>query len=194
MNLELKNWQHGLLSISILVLGLLILYYLLVSPALAGRSNFNARYSELELQLAKYKQSEQQLVKIKNDISQIINNSSHKAYFLEKKADTLAAADLQKRLKTLIEANGGQIVSTQQIDDKANDLFSNVTIKLNMRGNMSCLHETLYALEFSKPLLFIDNIIIQNRNTRLASRRNQENADQLDIRFDVKGYIFKPGI
>jgi len=61
-----------------------------------------------------------------------------------------------------------------------------------MRGNINTLQETLYALEFATPLLFIDNIIIQNRVKRSASRRNQPNADQLDIRLDVIGYIFEP--
>jgi hypothetical protein len=68
---------------------------------------------------------------------------------------------LQKQLKILIESHGGQIVSTQPIDDQDNDLFPKVTIKLHMRGNINTLQETLYALEFATPLLFIDNIIIQ---------------------------------
>jgi len=192
MKLELKHWQHAFLSISILILGLLFLYYLLVSPALASRLNFNERRGELELQLAKYKKAEQQLIQLKNQISQLNNNSSQKAYFLENKPDTLAAADLQKRLKTLIESHDGQIVSTQPIVDQDNDLFSKVTVKLHMRGNINTLQETLYALEFSRPLLFVDNIIIQNRARRSASTRNQPNADPLDIRLDVTGYIFKP--
>jgi len=194
MKLELKHWQHALLSTSILVLGLLFLYYLLVSPALVSRSNFDERRDELELQLVKYKKAEQQLVQLKNQISQLNNNSSQKAYFLENKPDTLAAADLQKRLKTLIESHNGQIVSTQPMIDQDNDLFSKVTVKLHMRGNINTLQETLYALEFATPLLFIDNIIIQNRVRRSASRRNQPNADQLEIRLDVTGYIFEPSI
>ncbi len=192
MKLELGHWYHALLSISILLLGLLFLYYLFVSPALVSRSNFNERYDELELQLAKYKKAEQQLVQLKNQISQLNNNPSQKAYYFENKPNTLAAADLQKQLKILIESHGGQIVSTQPIDDQDNDLFPKVTIKLHMRGNINTLQETLYALEFATPLLFIDNIIIQNRVKRSASRRNQPNADQLDIRLDVIGYIFEP--
>jgi len=195
MKLELKHWQHALLSVGILLLGLFFLYYLLVSPALANRANFNGRYDELELQLAKYKKAEQQLEQLKNQISQLNDNPSKKAYFLKNKPDTLAAADLQKQLKTLIESNDGQIVSTQPIEDQDKNLFSKVTIKLHMRGNINALQETLYGLEFSKPLLFVDNIIIQNRARRSASARKKPNAnaDQLDIRFDVTGYIFGPG-
>ena len=193
MKLEFKHWQHALLSTSILILGLLFLYYLLVSPALTSRLNFNERYDELELQLAKYKKAEQQLVQLKNQISQLNNNPSQKAYFLENKPDTLAAADLQKHIKAIIESHEGNIVSTQSIEDQDHEIFPKVTMRIHMRGNINTLHQILYQLESSTPQIFINNLTIQNR-IQSRGRRRQQNTNQLDIRFDVTGYIFNSNI
>ena len=80
MKIEFNNLQHALLSISILILGLLFLYYVLISPALASRSNFNERHDNLELQLSKYKKAEQQLTQLENEIVRLNNNRPQKAF------------------------------------------------------------------------------------------------------------------
>ena len=193
IKLQLKKWQHALISLGILFLVLSILFVGLVTPAMTAKNAGNERTENLQLQHARYKSAEQELIQLEKQLEQLLHQYlNHKEDFLEEKQQTLAAADLQQYLKKVIESHAGNLVSTQPITDINKKPFPKVTIKIHMRGNINALQKTLYQLESSRPQLFIDNVIIQRRNP--MGRGKKLNIDQLDIRFDVNGYIFDSSI
>lgn len=193
IKLQLKKWQHALISLGILFLVLSILFVGLVAPAMTAKNAGNERTENLQLQHARYKSAEQELIQLEKQLEQLLHQYlNHKEDFLEEKQQTLAAADLQQYLKKVIESHAGNLVSTQPITDINKKPFPKVTIKIHMRGNINALQKTLYQLESSRPQLFIDNVIIQRRNP--TGRGKKLNIDQLDIRFDVNGYIFDSSI
>ena len=193
MNTKISKWQHAVISYGILILCLLALYIVLVEPAIIARMSITEKYDNLDLQLAKYRQAEQQILALQNQISQLDRSPKGKEYFLEEKPNSLAAADLQRYLKSLIESHAGDLISTQPVADKNTDLFPDVTIKIHMRSNINSMHKILYQLETSTPMLFIDNVIIQQHG-QTTRRSRPQNPDQLDIRFDVTGYIFDSNV
>ncbi|MCK5431654.1 MAG: hypothetical protein KAJ03_02865 [Gammaproteobacteria bacterium] len=193
IKLQLKKWQHALISLGILFLVLSILFVGLVAPAMTAKNASNERTENLQLQHSRYKSAEQELIQLEKQLEQLLHQYlNHKEDFLEEKQQTLAAADLQQYLKKVIESHAGNLVSTQPITDINKKPFPKVTIKIHMRGNINALQKTLYQLESSRPQLFIDNVIIQRRNP--TGRGKKLNIDQLDIRFDVNGYIFDSSI
>jgi len=192
IKLQLKKWQHALISLGILLFVMFVLFVVLVAPAMTDKYASNERMENLQLQHARYKSAEQELIQLEKQIEQLLHeNLNHKEDFLEEKQHTLAAADLQQYLKTVIESHEGNLVSAQPITDINTKPFPKVTIKIHMRGNINVLQKTLYQLESSRPQLFIDDVIIQRRNP--TGRGKQLHNDQLDIRFDVNGYIFDSG-
>jgi len=193
MKTNFSKWQHAVISYGMLILCLFALYILLVEPAIDARISIKDKYDNLELQLTKYRQAEQQMLAFKNQITQLDRKLPGKKYFLEEKSNALAAADLQKHLKTLIESHTGDLISIQPFDDNKTDLFPKVTIKIHMRSNTNSMQQILYQLESSTPRLFIDNVIIQ-QNRRTTRRRMPQDPDQLDIRFDVTGYIYNSNV
>jgi general secretion pathway protein M len=190
IKLQLKKWEHALISLGILFLILSILFVGLVAPAITDKNTNNERIENLQLQHARYKSAEQELTQLEKQLEQLLQlYLNHKEAFLEEKQQTLAAADLQQYLKKAIQSHAGKLVSTQPINDINQKPFLKVTIKVHMRGNINTLQKTLYQLESSSPRLFIDNVIIQRRNPTGRGKQLQ-----LDIRFDVNGYIFDSGI
>ena len=193
IKLQLKKWQHALISLGILFLVLSILFVGLVAPAMTAKNASNERTENLQLQHSRYKSAEQELIQLEKQLEQLLHqNLNHKEDFLEEKQQTLAAADLQQYLKKVIESHTGKLVSTQPINDISKKPFPKVTIKVHMRGNINAVQKTFYQLESSLPRLFIDNVIIQRRKP--TGRGKQLHTDQLDIRFDVNGYIFDSSI
>lgn len=193
INLQLKKWQHALISLGILSLVLSILFIGLVSPAMTEKNVRNERIANLQLQHTRYKSAKLELIQFEKQLEQLLRQyMDHKEDFLEEKQQTLAAADLQQYLKKVIQSHAGNLVSIQPINDTNQMPFPKVTIKVHMRGSINALQKTLYQLESSSPRLFIDNVIIQRRNP--TARGKQLHNDQLDIRFDVNGYIFDSGI
>lgn len=189
----LNNRQHALLSWAILLMLMMLIIAIFIAPAVILRQDLNGRVGELELQLNKFKTAGQGLEQLQQQIDQMNKAHANTGDFLEEKSPALAAADLQQHIKGVIEAHQGNLVSAQPVNETGQELFPKVTVKIHMRGNINTLQKSLYQLESSRPRLFINNIVIQKRNPA-AARANQKDADLLEVRLDVSGYVFSSSI
>ena len=189
----LNNRQHALLSWVILLMLVVLIFALFIAPAVIMRHDLNGRIGELELQLNKFKMAGQELEQLQQQINRMNKSPANSGDYLEEKTPALAAADLQQYIKGVIETHQGNLVSAQPVSDTGQELFPKVTVKIHMRGNINTLQQSLYQLESSRPRLFIANIVIQKRNPA-ATRTNQKDADLLEVRLDVSGYVFNSSI
>lgn len=189
MNRRLNPRQHTAASLAILVLLLLAVYFVLIAPAVKSRSDFQGRFEELQFQYTRLNNSINRMEALRREISQLKKTQPDQGGFLENKPDALAAADLQNTIKNLVSNNDGNLISTQVIMNKDEEIFPDIKLKVHMRGTIEALQKILFELVNNQPVLFMDNILIQSRNT--SGRRVQRDADQLEIRFDVTGYIYK---
>lgn len=187
MNSKLSHWQHGLISASILIAVAASFYLVLIQPALAIKNENIERIDDLSFQLSKFSHAAAQIKQLENEIKSINNSDSNKGDFLEGNAPAIVAANLQKKLKTIVEASGGNLVSTHAITGKDDDVYPKVTIKVHMQVDMNALQTVLHSLTNNKPLLFTDNLLIQRRHT--SSKRQNRNTGLLEVRFDVTGYL-----
>ena len=187
MKSPLPKWQHATLSLCLLAVVVTGLYFTLLQPALTARKNYQERIDDLSLQLDRYRNTESEILKLQDEIEQLMLVDPDNDGFLEEKSPALVAADLQRQLKSLIESNGGDLVSTNVITDPENELFPKVTIKVHMQAEMQTMVTVFYKLAVNKPFLFTSDILIQQRH--MVSRRQQPDAGKLEVRFDVTGYI-----
>ena len=187
MNNKLSHWQHGLISAGILITLVASVYLVLVQPALKTKNENIDRIDDLSFQLSKFSSAEAQIKQLENEIRSLNDSDINKGDFLEGSAPAIVAATLQKKLKTIIEASGGNLVSTHAITGKDDDVYPKVTIKVHMQVDMNALQTVLYGLTNNKPLLFTDNLLIQRRHT--SSKRRNRNTGLLEVRFDVTGYL-----
>lgn len=102
--------------------------------------------------------------------------------------DSLAAADLQNRLKSAIEAAHGELRSVQTLPSRVEGGFRRVTIRGHASMKIAALRHALYDLESSSPLLFLDNVEIDARPDK-SGRHGAAEDPNLDIRFDLYGYM-----
>ena len=187
MNNKLSHWQHGLISAGILIALVAFVYLVLVQPALKAKNENIDRIDDLSFQLSKFSSAEAQIKQLENEINSLNDSDINKGDFHEGSAPAIVAATLQKKLKTIVEASGGNLVSTHAITGKDDDVYPKVTIKVHMQVDMNALQTVLYGLTNNKPLLFTDNLLIQRRHT--SSKRQNRNTGLLEVRFDVTGYL-----
>lgn len=109
-------------------------------------------------------------------------------YALPPEGPGLAAARLQKRVKAVVAAAGGQLLSTQNLPPEAAGRFKRVTVNVKMRGSTEVLADVLYRLESATPLLFVDNLLVTSRITRVRRAKPRGTA-VLEVRFDLSGYL-----
>jgi general secretion pathway protein M len=111
-------------------------------------------------------------------------------HFLKGASPPLAAAELQERAKTIIEASGGKLSSVQILPHKDDDVYRKVTVSLQLTATYSAVKTILYALESAPPYLFVDNFVVRLTNN-LAVRNEATTEPDLMVQFDLTGYALK---
>lgn len=189
MRMEPRQKQHAILSLLVLIGLVLFAYAVLVAPAMNMRRENQERIDNLVLQLHKYKTAEMEIGPLQKQIDTLTKTEKNNIDYLQEEVPSLAAANLQQHIKMIIESQGALLISSQPVgNNDQTELFQEATVKIIMRGDINALQAILYALESATPSLFLDNITIQQRYTAQA-RTNQKDADSLDVRFDVTGFI-----
>lgn len=104
--------------------------------------------------------------------------------YLKGKTAALAAAELQQKIKAIIGTVNGKLVSTQTLPVQDMAPASKVLVRVRMRSNTEALLNVLHGLESERPLLFVEKFTI-----RRYQRRRNRNPEELDIHFDLSGYM-----
>ncbi len=111
-------------------------------------------------------------------------------YFSNQKTASLAAAELQKRIKDMAQNAGGEISSTQVLPNKDQDGLLRITVKVNLNGDMEMLRNFLFAIEVEKPLMMIENLtIVPGPKTRNRKTRQTEETGKIVITLEVSSYM-----
>jgi general secretion pathway protein M len=188
------GWGHRLTALSLLLLvgGAL---YLAVDQWLVGRYRYyqnsleqhQGRLAQLERMAATREPVQQLIAKIQQD-------RNVTAQYLPQSTPALAAAELQQRLKAVVEAAGGTLQSTQTLPPVEEAGAMKVTINAIINGDVGSLQKVLYDLEAQTPLLFVDNLEVSARQTRPRlpnGRYATYTRIQLNVQFEVSGYLRK---
>ena len=106
-------------------------------------------------------------------------------------SDTLAAADLQQRVKSLVEGQGGALVSTQVLEPIQERPFTRIRINVRMLLSVPVLQQVLYEVESQMPYLVVRQLLVTQRNWRGRRLPRQKlQSDNLDVRMEISGYWF----
>jgi len=188
--------SHRLAALALLLLvgGVLIL---LVDQALVGRYRYYRNALEqYQGQLAQLERIATTEEPVRRLIAKVQQDRNVTAQYLPQSVPALAAAELQQRLKALIEAAGGTLQSIQALPPVEEAGAIKVTISAVMNGDVGGLQKVLYDLESQTPLLFRDNLEVTARvnRPRLPSGRYATYTRiQLNAQFEISGYLRKEG-
>ena len=189
------GWGQRLGALALLLLVVVSTLYLVVDHVLVARYRFyrerleqqQGRLEQLERMAASREPVQQLIAKIQQD-------RNITAQYLSQSAPPLAAADLQQRVKTVVEAAGGTLRSTQALPPVEEGNAVKVAVNATVSGDTEILQKILYDLESQTPLLFVDNLEVSARavrqrlpNGRLAGYTRV----QLNIQFEISGYLRK---
>ncbi|MET0067245.1 MAG: type II secretion system protein GspM [Candidatus Thiodiazotropha sp.] len=107
--------------------------------------------------------------------------------YLTGEAPGVAYAGLQQQIKELIAAMGGVVLSTQLVQQPRDEesVTEKIMVRVRMQGDSLVLQKVLQALEERRPLMFFEQLSIQ-----APARVKEDEAERLDIRFDIYGYFW----
>lgn len=104
-----------------------------------------------------------------------------------------AAAAMSERLGTMVESQADpncQIVSRQPVRPRVEERFQRVTVNVRMRCRVEYLLDIMHRLESEAPLVLVDDLnIIRPRARRRVNGQIVDITEELDIRFNMSGYL-----
>jgi general secretion pathway protein M len=113
------------------------------------------------------------------------------AGYLQGPSDALAAAQLQDRLKAVVEAAGGELRSTRILPAEAVEASPGTrqtTLQVQVVVSIDGLAEILYGLEAGQPYVMIDELAIRNQRER-RRRGEPEDEPRLDVDLKLSAFV-----
>ncbi|MEM7224701.1 MAG: type II secretion system protein GspM [Pseudomonadota bacterium] len=184
------KWVGRALALGLLLALILAAYQLAVAPLVTAYQESDKQIAEVQDQLTRFSRIAQLRPAYEEQMQELGQRLAAGGIYLKGETDSLAGAELQARISGLIEQSGGRVRSIQILPVGEDEGFRKVGARVQLTATLGALEKVLYALEASKPFVFIENLDIKNRRAR---RRNKDSDAQsepeLTIRFDAFGYL-----
>ncbi len=195
---DARALQKKFAAVGLLVVLLLMVYWLLIQPYVDSMSVYRDQIAGLQEQIQRFTKVIGQKEQYQKQLAVLTGNPKLKQNFISAETTAMASAILQQKVKTLIGAKGGQLISTQVSlppgsmlkTTTAEPAEQTVSINVLMRVNMDSLREIFFSLESGRPVLTIDNVSISKLHAgrRLNASANN-NQDLLEVRYEITAYL-----
>jgi general secretion pathway protein M len=162
-----------------------------VQPLVDDYRESKASIDRLEAAMRRSHVGDRDIAQLQAELAALKKRQPSTGGFLQGTNESIAAAQLQDRLKTSVEGAKGEIRSTQILPSRDDGKFRRITVRAQISLSTAALQRAFYDVESSPTFLFLDNVIIRARS--VPQDRNKVAQDPvLDVSFDLSGYIRRP--
>ena len=169
-----------------------VLYAALFEPLWISHRNFQQSRLQSAALLAKYQRLGGAVEALEAELAAVQTAQAAQAGFFPGESSSLAAAELQNHVKNIVRLAGEELKSTQVLPVQKEADAERVTIQVQLPLRIQSLQQVLHSLESGAPFVFIDNIDVRRRQVRLRGLQNKNEDVNLDVRFDLTGYMRPP--
>ncbi len=184
--------QRGL-AVAILIVLIAVLYFGLVQPLADNYFADRQTVAQLKDAGAKYRRAAEELPARQAQLDALARDQASAAGFLQGPSDTLIAAQIQNRIKSLADAAKVDLRSSQVLPGAEEGKLKRIAVREQLTGTIGGILAVFHGLEApGSPSLFLDNISLRTRLA--ATRANAPAADEIiEVQFDVYGYTHGSG-
>ena len=178
--------------LAVLLLGAALVggHRLMVGPVLFAYDNGDRSIEQLRILLQRY----HALAGQRGDLAERLAHQQQRraaaaAAYLQGPSDALAAAQLQARVRSVVEAAGGTMRSALVLpaDTSSRDGSTRRTaLRVQFVAPIDGLVRALYELETGQPYVMIEQLTIRERG---AHGRQPEAEVMLDVTLEMLGYV-----
>ena len=188
MNLTMTPRASRGLAFLILLALIAVFYFGAIAPLLERHDAARGSLTQLQAALERYQRVGRELAPRQAKLAALKQQQVTQVGFLEGASETLLAAQIQNRVKGLVEQAHGELQSTQVLPAVSEGKLRRIAVRGHMLVTLSAAQRIFYGLESATPLLFLDNV---DMHVQIAGRQPGELSERevvLDITFDVDGY------
>jgi hypothetical protein len=181
---EFLRTQRGAVAALCLVIAIFAL--VVVTPVVAAFSAQADDIGDLLQQLGLYRAEIASKPALQAQLAELDREGANVPGVIEGDSTALAQAQLQQQIKTIIEANQGNLRSVQALPAAKRAGFETIAVQCDLSVPESRLKSLAYALSTHKPYLFVDEASISAPPSDPDNVQAHEQV--LDVRWTVHGY------
>jgi len=199
MKLLPDRQQSRPLAIGLLVVALVLVYFLFFHWFVIKHVRLSGEIGRLEDQIARYKGTVEMADPMRERLNELRASQMDSALFLAGEDPNIATAELIRMLRDWVDrsATDAELCNITNTSPRRNsdpERFRSVRVNVRMQCPLDDFMRILYDMETGVPLVFVDNMMINQRLTPdQRGRRGSTPYGQLDIRFEMYGYLNQPG-
>lgn len=190
MTIELSPPVRRLAAIGLLLAALLLVWSMVVAPLLAAYTAALDTVDSMKPVLEHRRMAVRDITVLSAELKQLKSRGGSAAGLLDATNESIAAAQLQERLKSIVDRVSGDLKSTQVLRARDDGGFRRLTVRAGITVNIAGLQRVFYELETSIPYLFLDNIEVVRRTDGRGDKQTSEDP-ALEVQFDLFGYMRK---
>jgi len=184
---ELSNFFRTRTGVyTALGLGIVAFALVIVAPVVAAFAAQNGDIDDMLQQLGSYRAEIAAKPALKTQLAELDRQGATVPGVIEGDTTALAQAQLQRQIKTLVEANQGTLRSVQAMSAIKRGGFETIAVQADLSVPISRLKALAYALSAHRPYLFVDEASISAPPSDLDNIQIHE--QMLDVRWTVHGY------
>jgi general secretion pathway protein M len=180
-------------AVLLLVVALILVYIVGFHWFVKRHLEYADELAGLREQLQRFQAVAAQKDALQAQLAMIRESRDDAQMFLSEKDFNEAAAAMADRLGRMVQTQAEescQIVSRQPVRSRVQQRFEQVTVNVRMRCNGEDLLKILYRLESDMPMVIVDDLnILRPRVRRRVGGKIVEVAQELDVRFNMSGYL-----
>ncbi len=172
-----------------LLLGLAgLVYFGMIEPLVASYRIDRREIADLQTSYTRFERIAAEIASRRDALAAAEQQRSAHEGFLRGTNETLMAAAIQSRIKSLAVAAHGELTSTQILPTRTEGKLKRITVQEQFTVPISGLAELMYRLEGTAPYLFLDNVDIRLHAEGRRRGAGGAVSQLLDVRFDAYGY------
>lgn len=192
MALAVEQGNSRMTAILLFAIVVILVYLLVFHWFILRHVEYSGEISQLREQLGRYNRVAAMQDVYEERLQKLRTNRSDQNLFLEELDFNEAAAAMSERLGQAVDgraANSCTIVSRQPVRPRVQERYEKVSVNVRMRCGIDDVNSILHWLETSVPLIIIEEMTIVKPRTRQSRRNQQQNTGQLDVRFNMSGFL-----
>lgn len=186
-HLDISPPVRRLAALGLLLIAVLAVVGLVIDPLYQAVTSARDLVAQQRDAIARFEELNARLPQLQAQHAALEHNVAAESGFLTGTNDALRAAEVQNRIKSIVEKHGAQLASTQILPGRDETGFRRIPAQIVLTGPIAAIADILYDCEYGEPFLFIDTFQIRGRQiARLDDPRTMKTL--LDVRLEVSAY------
>lgn len=176
--------KQQVLAVLLALTALLSCYVLLLEPLIARYQGLHEAREAALLQEQKYRALIARRPELEARVAALDAADSDTAVLFSGETASIAGAALATRIRTIIEAAGGEIRSSRTRQPTEELELTRVEVNLLAQIPFAALTGVLTEIELGKPSIFLDEVSIRSAQ----NPRSSQASDMVDLQVNAQGY------